>query len=113
MHHKRLGRVTLQILKDDLLRLPIDGQLQNVGIERLVVQLTDQFIVSQRDHDRILVSPVNDPGNQTGMTQAAARTLTRVTARLRINIKVFAHDFLQIIVVEKSLPYRDQYGSDG
>ena len=91
MRDKRLGRMTLQVLEHDLLRLALVIHGQDVRVEGLVLQMLDQLVVLGGKHLGVLASAVDDARNQSLATQAAARTLALICAGDCIDFEVLLH----------------------
>ena len=89
--HEGLARVALQVAQHGARLAATDLDGQDVGIERLVLQVADHLVVIQRQRLGVLVAAIHDGGNLAGMTQAAARTLTCVRPRLCIKLKADCH----------------------
>ncbi|MNT23131.1 hypothetical protein D3C72_1585430 [compost metagenome] len=76
VHDQLLERMALHVTQQHLLHLAVQVQVQDRGIEPLVLLGQPDFVVVQADGDRFGVAAVHDRRDHTSGTQAAARTLT-------------------------------------
>ena len=67
--------MAMQVLEHGLFGLAGNVDGQNVGIERLDLEMLHQFVVADLDRLRLLFATINDGGHLALMAQAAARTL--------------------------------------
>ena len=91
MHHCVLRRMHLHILDDGLLVLAIHLDGDDAGIEALVLDDGQQLQLVQRDVRRFTLATIEDGRHLARATQAAARTLALVVARLGANYELLAH----------------------
>jgi hypothetical protein len=87
MQHLVLRRVQLDILHDGLLVLAIQLQRDDARIELLVPDHVEQLELVQREVRGLAIATIQDGRHLARATQAAARTLALVVARLGANFK--------------------------
>ena len=86
------GRMTLQVLQDHGLLLLADFHVENARIKRFVLELLQDPVVVEGEVARRTAATVQDCGNFSFATQAAARTFPLVVPEFRNQIKFFSHD---------------------
>ena len=75
-------RVHLQVLDDRGLLLVADVEIDDRGVELLVVDQRHQLLVVESDGTGFAVTPVQDCRHASRVTQAAARTFALAIAEL-------------------------------
>ena len=83
-----LRRMHLHVLDDGLLVLAIQLQRDDARIELLVTDHVQQLQLVQRDVRGLALATIEDGWHLARATQAAARTLALVVARLGADIKL-------------------------
>jgi hypothetical protein len=82
VHDGVARRVHLQVLDDGSLLLVAHDQVDDRGVELLVVDERHQLLMIQGDGAGFSCSPVEDCRHASGMTQAAARTFALAITEL-------------------------------
>ena len=82
VHDQGPGRMALDALDDDLLRLRADLQRQDARIERLAAHLVLERVVIEHERLGRFAAAVHDGGDFAGLTQAAAVGAAELRARL-------------------------------
>jgi len=91
VHDSIARRVHLHVLDDDGLLLGPDLDVDDRGVELLVADQRQQFVMLEREPRGLGVSAVENGGNHAGMTQAAARTLALLITRFRAEFESNTH----------------------
>ena len=86
-----LERVTLHIAQQHLLDVAVEAQVEDRGVEPLVLAGEPDVVVAQLDADGLEVAAVDDGRHFAGETEAAARTLPLVLAALHLDFMRSSH----------------------
>jgi len=100
-----LERVALHVTQQYALHVAGQGQVQDRGIEPVVLAGEPDVVVVQLDADRLEVATVDDGRYGAGTTQAAARTLALVFPALDLHFMCDCH-FAVLPSVERTASQR-------
>ena len=100
VHDGVARRMHLHVAHDRRLRLRIHLQADDGGVELLVVDQRQQLLVIEHEIRRLTLAAVENGGDLTGTTQAAARTLALIVTRVRADLKCATHVTELLILID-------------
>ena len=91
VHYGIARRMHLHIAHDRRLRLRIEVEADDRAVELLVVDQRQQLLMIEHDVLRLTLATIENCGDLTGTTQAAARTFALIVTRVRADLKGGTH----------------------
>jgi hypothetical protein len=91
VEHFAPGRMTLDVLEDSLLVLVANLDVQDARVEGLALELLQDLVMVKHQGARLTAAAIQDCGNLSLFTQAAARTFPLVFTEFRNQIEFITH----------------------